>query len=898
MARGRLVSLLPFLLLAWATLPPVTSAGEEVPEDIARALSAVLKERADELLGAKNEDGTSYVRGTFSDNFKKVDDSTWTTTFFKDTATANRLVSERSKVTLKRDASGKWSVTDETAEGTFDRLERGELGKDRFERFASFSFDREGMKITATNGELIVSLDQGKPDALIFASSDLAYEYRLPRDLGYYGAKRKVLYDRHPEDFVFKPEFVQIRCDETTCNELLEKAFTGRTEIGLGESFASQLSNGSLRKTYTDSLQEARKTLRENAFAYYQVPDPPEYRHWNVAIKRSGGKEHYVQLDYDMWEPWDVRFGAWGYGPLFGYYSEQVLGQGKSPADLERREDPDARLYEVDGLSGRVDVALEDAERLFADVTFTLTVKHAQRDYPFYVNRLLQRGNDSSQKNPRMTLHSIRDGEGNDLSWVRTGPVSGRVVLPDAPKVGSKLTLRVRFTSLDSIIKLTPSYSYVDRSGWLPFVRLNDMIDSFDLRVRAPSRYTVVSVGTKEGEKRDGSVTETHWVAHSPVSFPTVIFGDYITAEPSFKATKKDGTEIPVRVYLDRDSTSQWDIRPKQLQAIADQAANALNLYREVFGIDYPFGKLDLVNDPATLPLYGQSPASIVYLGSLVFRGEGMLGTATADSDTTKFIKDVVAHETAHQWWGSLVTNANDRNYWFVESLAEFSSAIFVENVYGPKKYHEKIEQWRRTILETDLLQPVQAGYTLFGGETAPRTPYPPQAAIYNKGPYAFHILRVTLGDDKLFFKGMAAMAQSLKGKEVTTTDLQVAAEQAIQKPLGWFFDQWLRGVGMPQYSVSYTKRKTEDGSWLVEGKIRQRVLLGKDMVEMPGVYFDTLGRISIKTFKGQIIRANPRPVRGAETAFSYKFPEEPADVFFNKDGEILAYDVLYNRSW
>ena len=110
---------------------------------------------------------------------------------------------------------------------------------------------------------------------------------------------------------------------------------------------------------------------------------------------------------------------------------------------------------------------------------------------------------------------------------------------------------------------------------------------------------------------------------------------------------------------------------PEVTQAIADQAANALNLYREVFGTDYPFGKLDLVNDPATLPLYGQSPASIVYLGSLVFRGEGMLGTATADSDTTKFIKDVVAHETAHQWWGSLVTNANDRNYWFVESLAE-----------------------------------------------------------------------------------------------------------------------------------------------------------------------------------------------------------------------------------
>ena len=46
-----------------------------------------------------------------------------------------------------------------------------------------------------------------------------------------------------------------------------------------------------------------------------------------------------------------------------------------------------------------------------------------------------------------------------------------------------------------------------------------------------------------------------------------------------------------------------------------------------------------------------------------------------------KFLKSVVAHEVGHQWWGSRVSNANDRNYWFVESLAEYSSALCLEAV-------------------------------------------------------------------------------------------------------------------------------------------------------------------------------------------------------------------------
>jgi len=46
-------------------------------------------------------------------------------------------------------------------------------------------------------------------------------------------------------------------------------------------------------------------------------------------------------------------------------------------------------------------------------------------------------------------------------------------------------------------------------------------------------------------------------------------------------------------------------------------------------------------------------------------------------------------------------------------------------------------------------------------------------------------------------------------------------------------------------------------------------------------------------------IRDNgPLLVQGPETPFRVIVPDEPERVYFNKDGEILAEDLLVNASW
>jgi aminopeptidase N len=466
----------------------------------------------------------------------------------------------------------------------------------------------------------------------------------------------------------------------------------------------------------------------------------------------------------------------------------------------------------------------------------------------------------------------------------------------------------------------------MDRGGWLPFVRFADFIDTFDLTVRTPERFTVLGIGKKVSDDAADGIRTTRWTAEKPVSFPTIIFGDYLSAVSDHIVKKSDGTPIPVTVYVDKVSTNALDtrildtkgtqgtqaeldemrsagasgardIRGKQLGPIAVQAAIAIELYQQIYGVDYPYAKLDLVADPLG-SFYGQAPSSIIYLGFGVFRGEGQVaagGMFGGGSSIARFNKDVVAHETGHQWWGSVICNANQRNYWFVETLAEVSSALYVEKVFGRKKYDEKVAVWRDNVMKFDQVTSVQNNYTVWGGEDGFRSV---QSNIYDKGPYAFHVFRETFGDEK-FFALLKELAQELQHKEIVTRDIQDVMEKVVGGNMDWFFDQWIRGIGKPQYALNYTTRKNEQGKWIVEGTIKQRVVYGKYRDPMPGVFYRGVAPLTFVSPDGKEVKsAKPLLVQGPETPFRVIVADEPAQVFFNKDGEILAEDTLINRSW
>ncbi len=937
-APARLFLVLPAvtLLAVLAAAAPRARASEaeaQLSPQLREDLEAVLKKRVADLLAETDTEGVPTKRGAYSRSFYKVDDATYQVTFHRDTIEKQGLLGDQMKterllLTLKKDG-GSWKIAKEEVKDTRTELFAAVFSRGEIYPFQEFNFEREGLKVTASNGSIYRVVRQGKTFAFVLAADDLKYDYTLPPDTGYpwYDVTRQRIARQHPEDITFHPDKLTVACDPASCEDIVAKAFKGLPAFktpgaapgGTGEGAAK--GGGKIQELFDEDSKEAAKQRKENPFSAFFRPTPdPDRRYWTFDFKKAGARERHFVMSYDTFEPWEVRVSVYPrYGPLFAYYSEDTRKSKTPPYELERRDDAENLDYDMTGLEGSVDIALDDPSTLSGDVRFTMVAKRTLRRIPFFISRLQLPGQDQKDlKNPKLFINSIQNGAGDELTWVKYGPYGGILFLAEPIQAGTEFKLRLQFTNRDGVYQLNPSYSFLDRGGWLPFVHFTDMIDKFDLLVRTPAKYTTLCVGEKVDEKVDGPVRTTRWRSPRPVSFPTVIFGDYITDKPTIKAKKSDGTEIPVEVYVDTVSTNAIntetvrsdldagnvvsqitggarDIRAKQLRAIGDQAVNALNLYREFFGVDYPYSKLDLVDDPLG-SFYGQSPASIIYLGYGVFRAEGTIANAADRSDRiTKFNKDVVAHETGHQWWGSTVGNANGRNYWFVESLAELSAALYVEQVYGRKQYLDKVADWRRTILDADIMSSVQDGYELWAGEGDGG--FSPIANIYNKGPFAFHILRSTFGDEK-FFAFLKRMGQELKGKSIVTRDIQRVMEESYGVSMDWFFDQWIRGVGIPQYALSYTKRQTEDGKWVVQGTIRQRVVMGKDKDEMKGVYYRAVAPLTFVFADGKRMdTAKPILVQGPETPFALKLPQEPVEVLFNAENQILAHDVVVNKS-
>ena len=854
-------------LLALGVARPAL-ATDDVPLSVRNGIQEVLQAKVKVLLEERNDEGHRYIRGTYSRKFRKVDESTFQVTFHKDTARNDRMVTERYLLTLEL-TGNRWEIVSEEIQDSFDGLYRSVPEDETFFRFDKFTFDREGFKVTATNGSMLQDFRRGEIFRFSVSSADLTYEYLPPvkKDQLLY----KIMKREYPDDMILALDQVFVQCHPASCKELIESSFEGIREATLDDV---EDKHAALYKDFLTSLKRARK---ENPFSGFNRDFETDRRSYTLAVQKTGFPQKSLGLRYDNFAPHEVIFWSSEFGAIYAYHSEAVRNSKTNPYELEYRNDTQARDFDLMGLKGTVELATKDVETMSGDILFSLQTKRELRTLPFQIAALDTQSDTREARDPNLMINSIEDESGNEMSYVRLGPFSGLVILPETVPEGTDIVLRMDFTNKEMILKLTSTYSFLPREGWLPFVRYGDLIDFFDLTVKVPARYKALGVGHRASDEIVEGLNVTRWTSDNPVNFPTVIFGVYQEAESTVEATKSDGTVIPVTAYLDKDSISMWDMSPKFLTRIANQAANSLNLYREIFGVDYPFDKLDLVNDPAP-SLYGQAPSSIVFLGQLAFFGEGTL-QESGGAYMTRFNKSLVAHEVAHQWWGNSIANHNQSNYWFVESLAEYSSAMYVEAAFGKKEYKRHVDTWRRKILDDQPMNSVQLAPTLWTGAY--------QAAVYAKGPYAFHILRETVGREK-FNKFLKMLAQELEGEAIVTRDIQRIAEKAFGGGMEWFFDQWIRGVGMPILTVNYRTSEAEDGKFIVEGELTQKLGVGKHADVLPDEYFRGIVPITVELHKGSEARL-PVVLKGKTTPFQFTVPEKPRKVIVNKYGEMLA---------
>lgn len=170
----------------------------------------------------------------------------------------------------------------------------------------------------------------------------------------------------------------------------------------------------------------------------------------------------------------------------------------------------------------------------------------------------------------------------------------------------------------------------------------------FDVWLRAPSDADIASTGVPVSAESEGNYTLYHFASGPVRDFALGIGRGFETV-----SGEVDGVVITV-----------WS-RPDNTEAdnfILNVTEQAVQIFSDEFA-PYPFAELDVVE--VTTAASGIEYPGLYYLAGSAWR---------ADNTFTEW---VAAHETAHQWWYSIVGNDQVGEPWIDEGLTEYSSEIY-----------------------------------------------------------------------------------------------------------------------------------------------------------------------------------------------------------------------------
>ncbi|MBQ3502209.1 MAG: M1 family metallopeptidase [Clostridia bacterium] len=237
----------------------------------------------------------------------------------------------------------------------------------------------------------------------------------------------------------------------------------------------------------------------------------------------------------------------------------------------------------------------------------------------------------------------------------------------------------------------------------------------------------------------------------------------------NFKVLSKKDGDITYTYYYLQDNTPD-----KALQCAID----SINTFSEIY-YPYPYKTYNVVQ------------SSFLY-GGMEYPMLSLISNSIENYDD---YLNVIVHETAHQWWYSLVGNDQYTNPWLDEALTEFSTLMFYDNNKG------------YNLNRKDMLNAMQENYNLFVSvysdvlgsidtsltrdisqyPTSPEYTY----CVYVKGTLMFDSLYQLLGK-KQFLKAVQLYAKTHAYNIATPADLISCFEKTSKSNLENFFDCWL----------------------------------------------------------------------------------------------------------
>ncbi len=366
------------------------------------------------------------------------------------------------------------------------------------------------------------------------------------------------------------------------------------------------------------------------------------------------------------------------------------------------------------------------------------------------------------------------------------------IALPTAPASGTQGAFVIRYHGVPAGGLKTGTNKFGEKCffsenwpdlahQWLPTIDHPYDKATGEFIVTAPSKYQVVANGALE-EQIDlgGGRRATHWNQRVPIATWLYNIG----------AAEFDSRHFGVASAIPLESWLYHQDREAGIATLEEPLRRAIEFFSTEIG-PYPYQKLAGVEAPIQ---GGMEHASEIFFGEQAFTGRPADG--------------LVAHETAHQWFGDSVTEKDWDDVWLSEGFATYFALLATEHYQGREAFLTGLRRARVQVLATERRMP--------GVAVVQAKPWKgiPNQIVYQKGAWVLHLLRGEIGTEK-FWAGIREYYRRYRDGNASTADFRRVMEEISGRDLGWFFEQWVYRAGSPAV----------DGTWRYDAAGRQVVI-------------------------------------------------------------------------
>ena len=386
---------------------------------------------------------------------------------------------------------------------------------------------------------------------------------------------------------------------------------------------------------------------------------------------------------------------------------------------------------------------------------------------------------------------------------------NGHIVIPDRALRAGANTVSIEFLAGDEPLNRQEDFLYAlfvpaRASQAIPVFDQPDLKARWRLMLDVPPGWTAVSNGRESG--RAATADRQSLIFEETAPLPTYLFS-FAAGRFSVETGMRNGRVL--RMFHRETDAARVE---RNRDAIFDLHARALAWLEDYTGIPYPFGKFDVVLIPS-FQFGGMEHPGVVF-----YNANGLLLDATATKNQELGRASVIAHETAHMWFGDLVTMRWFNDVWMKEVFANFMAAKIV-NPSFPDVNHDLRFVFSHypaayEVDRTDGSNPIrqdlgnlnEAG-SLYG------------AIIYQKAPIVMRQLELLVGETA-FREGLREYLDAHRFGNAAWPDLIGILDAKTPDDLVAWSRAWVEERGRP---VIRTVLETADG------RITRLALIGHD---------------------------------------------------------------------